>query len=293
MRPILDFFVAGEPKAQPRPKATARGKFVRIYTPSTADDWKNAVRARAKLALMDLGVEGLIPPHVPLFAVAVFRFPRPKSHWVGGRPGGKLKPTAPTWHTQTPDADNLLKAVLDALGRFQDAPRLVWTDDAQVAYPPPLKFFATHDPPGLHFTLWELPSNMDPADLLDPSTLTPGEALDIERRRAGLNRQEFAALLGVSPYVVRSWLEDVTPKRFPQPKIQLDSLTAVETLIVLRLREGWTVKELAYRTQLAYSWLSKVERGEVQDVEPLLVFWHRLKAKVAELEADDAEGLLD
>ena len=106
----LEFWVEGTPKAQPRVKAFARGKHAGVYTPDTADGWKAEVRrsALAKCSTPE-------PLRGPLSVHLTFLMPRPKSRKVD------------VWHTTKPDADNLAKAVLDALG---DAG--IWCDDAQV-----------------------------------------------------------------------------------------------------------------------------------------------------------------
>lgn len=45
-----------------------------------------------------------------------FTFPRPKSHFGTGRNRDRVKPSAPElWHTQTPDADKLIRLQLDGL----------------------------------------------------------------------------------------------------------------------------------------------------------------------------------
>lgn len=104
------FTVMGEPKGQPRPKATMRGRRAGVYDPETAKPWKEAVimewnRARGR------ELAG------PLAIVMVFTFRPPKS-----------APSREGYHTQKPDLDNLLKSTMDAL---TDAG--AWSDDAQVA----------------------------------------------------------------------------------------------------------------------------------------------------------------
>ena len=111
-------FVPGEPKGQPRPRAFAfRGK-ARVFDPGTAEGFKAAVA---------LAVQPHLPPE-PLtgpFAVTLTAvFSRPKSHST--KKG--LRPGAPTLHTGKPDADNVLKAVCDALTGIG-----LWRDDSQVA----------------------------------------------------------------------------------------------------------------------------------------------------------------
>lgn len=106
----LQFFAVGTPKAQPRPKASRHGGFVRMYDPGSAKPWKECVAA---------AVDAAVPKdsQYPLFSSAVridiqIYFPRPKSHY---RTNGDLKPTAPNWHTSKPDRDNCDKAILDCL----------------------------------------------------------------------------------------------------------------------------------------------------------------------------------
>ena len=123
MRQPLNFHVAGLPKAQPRAKARAFGKFAQVYNPKTADDWKMIVRHEAKRAWMQSGNQN--PWEGALRVDLAFYFPRPKNHF---RSNGELKPTAPRWHTSKPDRDNSDKSVLDALTNLG-----IWRDDKQVS----------------------------------------------------------------------------------------------------------------------------------------------------------------
>lgn len=63
-----------------------------------------------------------------LAVTILFRLRRPKSHFVGGKPGpGRLRPTSPgRLHPTRTDVDNLAKFVLDSLNE------LVYADDRQV-----------------------------------------------------------------------------------------------------------------------------------------------------------------
>lgn len=121
MNPIR-FFVAGEPKPQPRPRAFAR-KFgdkwqARVYDASTAEGWKSLIANAAREHVPFPPLQG------PVRCQIEFRMPRPKAHF---RSGGRLKPTAPDWHINRGDRDNLEKAVLDALTQLG-----MWDDDSQV-----------------------------------------------------------------------------------------------------------------------------------------------------------------
>jgi Holliday junction resolvase RusA-like endonuclease len=108
----------GMPKGQPRPRAFSRGGKAAVYDPGTAEGWKGAV------ALACSALEGRAL-HCPLSVTLTFYLPRPKGHY---RSNGQLKPSSPVYlHDNKPDADNLAKAVLDALTNIR-----AWLDDDQV-----------------------------------------------------------------------------------------------------------------------------------------------------------------
>lgn len=115
----VEFFVAGAPKGQPRPRAFTRHGRARVYDPGTAEGWKGQVALAAKA----------YRPVTPVCTAAVlwlqFHLPRPQAHFSRGR----LRSIAPSFHAGKPDVDNLAKAVLDALvgiGFLRDD-RLVWS----------------------------------------------------------------------------------------------------------------------------------------------------------------------
>jgi Holliday junction resolvase RusA-like endonuclease len=125
MTPIT-FFVSGEPKAQPRPKAFAR-KFgdkwmARVYDSGTAEHWKSQIAIAAKPFLP------LAPLIGPLELHLTFQFPRLKHHFGSGKKADALKNGAPYFHASRPDFDNLAKAVCDALTQLG-----MWRDDNQIA----------------------------------------------------------------------------------------------------------------------------------------------------------------
>jgi Holliday junction resolvase RusA-like endonuclease len=117
MKPI-SLFIAGLPKGQPRPKACIRGRHAGVYDPGTAEEWKGIIRQEVKSKWDGVPFTG--PVHLNL----AFSMPRPQSHT--GRNG--LKTSAPRYHIGKPDADNLAKAVMDALSNLG-----VWSDDSTVA----------------------------------------------------------------------------------------------------------------------------------------------------------------
>jgi len=117
-------FAIGHPKPQPRPRATNRGGFIRIYTPSSAEAWKTAVRDSVlEMSTVDglrIGPRG--PLGGPLSLELTFLLKRP------GRLMRKKDTDGVVSHVASPDIDNLTKAVMDAL---TDSGR-VWFDDCQV-----------------------------------------------------------------------------------------------------------------------------------------------------------------
>jgi crossover junction endodeoxyribonuclease RusA len=115
----VDFFVAGIPKAQPRVKAFVRGGHAGVYTPDSAESWKQAVRLQAIANA---------PERLMAHSVRVeldFFLPRPKAHF---KRDGNVKANQPIWHCKKPDLDNLIKAVTDAITDTQR----VWLDDSQI-----------------------------------------------------------------------------------------------------------------------------------------------------------------
>jgi len=94
--------VPGNPKGQPRVKATMRGAHAGVYTPKTADGWKTQVA---------IAVRDLPRPSGPIAVELHFAFERPKSHF-GKR---STLPSAPRYHTGKPDLDNAVKSTLDAM----------------------------------------------------------------------------------------------------------------------------------------------------------------------------------
>ena len=115
----IDFFVAGIPKAQPRVKAFVRGGHAGVYTPDSADAWKQAVRQQAVANAPESVMAGPIRMQLEFF------LKRPKAHF--GK-DGYPKPKYPAAHAKKPDLDNLIKAVTDAITDTQR----VWLDDSQL-----------------------------------------------------------------------------------------------------------------------------------------------------------------
>lgn len=112
----IDFFVAGTPKAQPRVKAFVRGGHAGVYTPDSAESWKQEVRKEAIANAPESVMSGVVRVELDFF------LPRPKAHY---KRDGSVKPNSPVWHCKKPDLDNLIKAVTDAITDTQR----IWADD--------------------------------------------------------------------------------------------------------------------------------------------------------------------
>lgn len=116
----LEITVLGDPKAQGRPRAAKRGKFIQVY------DDPSSRKAKDNLLAVIQSKAPAKPFDCPLQVDLGFYMPRPKGHYGTGKNANRLKPTAPLLHTSRPDIDNLRKLVMDAMtGVF-------WRDDALV-----------------------------------------------------------------------------------------------------------------------------------------------------------------
>ena len=113
---VIHIIVAGLPKSQKRHRF-GRGF---TYDPSKED----------KTTFLSL-IREQAPEHPILGPIAlnvIFSMPRPKKHFKTGKHFNSLKTDAPYYHTYRPDIDNLLKFVMDALGR-----EIFFKDDSQVS----------------------------------------------------------------------------------------------------------------------------------------------------------------
>ena len=88
-------------------------------TPSSVEEYIEATTSQP---------EPIFKEEEYLAVTLLFRLKRPKSHFVGSKPGpGRLRPTSPgRLHTTRTDVDNLAKFVLDSLND------LVYVDDRQI-----------------------------------------------------------------------------------------------------------------------------------------------------------------
>lgn len=136
---MIEFRAYGNPRGQPRPRAFAFHGKARVFDPGTAEGWKSDLAVAARPHLPAAPLEGALEVRL------AFWFARPKSHST--KRG--LRPDAPGWFTSKPDADNLAKAVLDAMTTLG-----FWRDDAQVSSLWIVKRYATEqDAPGVAVTV--------------------------------------------------------------------------------------------------------------------------------------------
>tara|TARA_R110002126_G_scaffold9539_7_gene43028 strand:+ start:2447 stop:2938 length:492 start_codon:yes stop_codon:yes gene_type:complete len=134
---IIEYGVNLSPVAQPRAKARVirmgdAGHRVQMYTPSgeRVGAYKTGIAESFKeMAPFEKGrLEELM--ELPVTLEVEFQIKRPKD-MCGTRFSGEKIP-----HTKKPDADNLLKAVMDALNK------VAWNDDSQVICAKSSKFYA-------------------------------------------------------------------------------------------------------------------------------------------------------
>lgn len=131
----MNLIIPGTPQPLRRHRTTRTGR--------TYDDARNPINREAvRLAWLTAADEGQVQADT-IGVRATFVFPRPKSHFLRG----VIRDTAPYWHTKTPDVDNLVKLVLDALNGY------AYGDDAQVvAISATKRYCGAHEEP--HTQLW-------------------------------------------------------------------------------------------------------------------------------------------
>ena len=110
------FIIEGIPKALKRHRHTRQG---RTYDPSKKD--------KKDLVLQVIRYAPKQPLTAPLRIIIVFYLPRPKIHFRTGKFKHLLKPNQPIQHSNTPDLDNLVKLVCDALNK------VFYKDDSQIS----------------------------------------------------------------------------------------------------------------------------------------------------------------
>lgn len=125
---VAAFAVWGKPKAQPRGRATIRGKHAGIYDPGTADGWKALVVAAGE------SQRPAVPLGGPVRLDIHYLMPRPIRLMRMRDPDGEVLCDT------KPDRDNLSKALADALTNAG-----WWRDDCQVCFGVEVKLYHAKD----------------------------------------------------------------------------------------------------------------------------------------------------
>lgn len=117
---MQEFFVPGPPRGKARPRVTVRGGHAHAYTPETTADYEWLVRHCYKAQTPEgTPLQGAVRVEIE----AVFAIPQSarRADRAAMLAGEKLP-------IKKPDADNIIKIILDALNG------LAWADDAQVTH---------------------------------------------------------------------------------------------------------------------------------------------------------------
>ena len=137
----MQFTVYGEPVAKGRPKFSRQGNFVRSYTPTKTTNYENLVKLSYAEACRGLNnpLEGEVSMRIDAF------FSIPKSTSKKKR---ELMNTGLINHTKRPDADNIAKAICDALNK------VAYADDSQIVHLEVNKYYS--DIPRVEITIEEV-----------------------------------------------------------------------------------------------------------------------------------------
>ena len=109
--------IPGKPVSKARPRFVRRGEGVITFNPQVTEEGKWLLIAKGQVTETMTG---------PVRVSCEFAFERPKSHFGTGRNAEQLKKSAPIYHTQKPDIDNLVKFVNDCLNG------VAYRDDSQI-----------------------------------------------------------------------------------------------------------------------------------------------------------------
>lgn len=111
--------IPGIPIAKKRPRFARKGNFTQTYNDQQTEEGLFLFYCREQLKYVDPIIGGV-------GVLLNYYMKRPKNHFGTGRNEGKLKSSAPKYHTKKPDIDNLNKFVFDCLNKY------TWKDDSQI-----------------------------------------------------------------------------------------------------------------------------------------------------------------
>lgn len=129
-----------EPQQQERPRATGRGRFIRVYDPPKTAKFKRELKQLARLEMRGKNkFDSAISVTIRFFR-KVQKSVSKKEH--ARRTKGYVRPIV------KPDLDNYIKSTLDALNG------IIWTDDATIVELNTSKWYA--DDPRIEIEVKEL-----------------------------------------------------------------------------------------------------------------------------------------
>lgn len=130
--PLLHLVIPGDPVSQGNPQRFPNGGVA----------YPKATRTHRAYVEASLGAywQAAQPIREPVILLAAFHFARPATHYGSGRNAGRVKDSAPIHHMQRPDADKLLRLVLDSLTTVG-----VWADDKLATRVVGEKFWSSTD----------------------------------------------------------------------------------------------------------------------------------------------------
>ncbi len=137
--------IPGKPRSKGSYRAIqANGRAFLKNSDDHLAEWTNLIKLEWQRQMRDRLFEQKQSPgpwDMPFDVTVLCDFARPKCHFGTGRNAGKLKPSAPAELScmRTPDADKILRAILDALQGF------CWKDDRQVVSCSLRKFWSDKD----------------------------------------------------------------------------------------------------------------------------------------------------
>lgn len=114
----IAFVIPGTPVGKGRPKFARRGAFTVAYTPEKTASYENLVKVKAEEAMQGRQViDGAVSVVIALYVT-------PPASWSLKKQRAAL--TGEIFPTSKPDADNVLKGIMDACNE------IVFKDDKQV-----------------------------------------------------------------------------------------------------------------------------------------------------------------
>ena len=104
--------------------------------------------------------------------------------------------------------------------------------------------------------------------------MTPGEHLELRRRRDDCTQAEAAGLLGVPVYRFRQWEAD---QQEGAPRLDAGDMALFEWCWLMRRRSGLRLRDVGERLGLSPKWIHRAERGAITDLQltALAQFWQQ------------------